>query len=357
MKFEEVQKFPHQRFNPLAREWVLVSPQRTLRPWQGKTEPIAGTAGVKYDPECYLCPGNERAGGARNPKYESTFVFENDYAAMLPNAPRGEFNEEGLLVARTEAGECRVVCFSPRHDLTIPQMSQAEVRRVVDAWTEEFRRLERAKWAKHVQIFENRGALMGASNPHPHCQVWANASLPNIACKEIGSFEDYRASKGSCLLCDYLKLELGRGERIVCENEAFVAVVPFWAVWPFETLLLSKRHLAAITDLSEKEADLLAEILRRITIRYDNLFLTPFPYSMGFHQRPTDGGAHPEFHFHAHYYPPLLRSASVQKFMVGYELLAVPQRDFTAEDAAQRLREAGETHYADSSPGVEGRDV
>jgi UDPglucose--hexose-1-phosphate uridylyltransferase len=357
VKFDEVQRFPHRRFNLLTREWVLVSPQRTLRPWHGKTETIQGTAGVKYDPACYLCPGNERAGGARNPKYESTFVFENDYAAMLPSAPSSEFNEEGLIVAKPEAGECRVVCFSPRHDLTIPRMSQAEVRLVVEVWREEFRRLEGTKWAKHVQIFENRGEMMGASNPHPHCQIWANASLPNIANKEYEAFEDYRTSKGCCLLCDYLKLELRRGERIVCENDAFAVVVPFWAVWPFETLLLSKRHVAAITDLSEQAVELLAQILRGITIRYDNLFQTPFPYSMGLHQRPTDGRAHPGFHFHAHYYPPLLRSASVQKFMVGYELLATPQRDITAEEAAERLREAGETHYAERAPAAEGRDV
>jgi UDPglucose--hexose-1-phosphate uridylyltransferase len=357
LNFEEVHKYPHQRFNPLTREWVLVSPQRTLRPWQGKTEIIQAPPRVGYDAECYLCPGNERAGGARNPKYETTFVFENDFAAMLPDVPAGEFNEEGLLVARPEAGECRVVCFSPRHDLTIPRMSQAEVRRVVDVWTEEFRRQEKTKWAKHVQIFENRGAIMGASNPHPHCQVWANASMPNIAGKEIKSFEEHRSLKRSCLLCDYLKLELGRVERIVCENDAFAVVVPFWAVWPFETLLLSKRHLAALTDFSEKEAGLLAEMLRRITIRYDNLFQTSFPYSMGFHQRPTDGRAHREFHFHAHYYPPLLRSATVQKFMVGYELLATPQRDISAEDAAERLRKVGETHYTEGALGPGGRDV
>jgi UDPglucose--hexose-1-phosphate uridylyltransferase len=357
VKFEELKKFPHKRFNPLTREWVLVSAQRTLRPWQGKTETIAPPTGVTYDPACYLCPGNERAGGARNPKYESTFVFENDFPTMLPGAPDGGYNESSLLIARSEAGECRVVCFSPRHDLTIPRMSQAEVQRVVDVWGEEFRRLESAKWAQHVQIFENRGSMMGASNPHPHCQIWANASLPNVASKEIVSFEEYRASKGTCLLCDYVKLELRRNERIVCENDAFLAVVPFWAVWPFEILLLSKRHFAAITDLSEKEADQLAEMLRRITIRYDNLFQTSFPYSMGFHQRPTGGRAHPDCHFHAHYFPPLLRSATVQKFMVGYELLAIPQRDITAESAAERLREAGEKHYLDSAPALEERDT
>lgn len=343
----ELQQTPHRRFNPLLREWVLVSPHRMERPWQGRVERPALANQLKYDPECYLCPGNARAGGVRNPGYTSTLVFENDFAALLPNVPPGEVDEAGLLVARAEAGTCRVVCFSPRHDLTIPRMSLAEVRRVVDVWTEQFQELEKTGWIRSVLIFENRGFLIGASNPHPHCQIWANAELPNLPERELRSFREYGEGKGSCLLCDYLKTELQRNERIVCQNEAFAAVVPFWAVWPFETLVLSKRHFAAMDELSSRERDLLADILRRVTIRYDNLFETSFPYTMGFHQRPTDGRTHPEWHFHAHYYPPLLRSATVQKFMIGYELLGSPQRDITPESAAQRLVEAGETHYLD----------
>lgn len=338
---------PHRRFNPLMREWVQVSPHRTQRPWQGKVETVAATNAQVFDPSCYLCPGNERAGGTRNPKYTSTFVFNNDYAALLPNVAEDRENEAGLLVAETEAGICRVLCFSPRHDLTIARMAVAEIRDVIDKWVEQFEELEKTGWVRHVQVFENRGALMGASNPHPHCQIWANATIPNIPARELESLRTYHCEQKSCLLCDYLAIELERKERVVCENDAFAVVVPFWAVWPFETLLLSKRHVAAMGELSGQERDLLADILRRTTIRYDNVFETSFPYSMGFHQRPTDGFAHPEWHFHAHYFPPLLRSAIVQKFMVGYEMLASPQRDITAETAAARLVEVGELHYLD----------
>jgi UDPglucose--hexose-1-phosphate uridylyltransferase len=351
----ELAHAPHRRFNPLMREWVLVSPHRTQRPWQGKVSDTAPTAQPRYDPTCYLCPGNERArslvGGAaaRNPAYTSTFVFDNDYAALLPQTPRLSLDEGGLLVARTEAGLCKVVCFSPRHDLTIPRMSLPELRMVVDVWAEQFATLGALDWVQHVQIFENRGALMGASNPHPHCQIWANASVPNIPEREVASQAEYQASKHSCLLCDYLALEEKHQERLVCQNDSFVALVPYWAVWPFEVLLVSKRHLQAIDELSSTERDHLADILRRLTTHYDNLFEISFPYSMGFHQLPTDGRPHPECHFHAHYYPPLLRSATIQKFMVGYELLASPQRDITPEAAAEQLRKAGEVHYLDAA--------
>jgi len=352
-RFSELAHTPHRRFNPLLREWVLVSPHRAQRPWQGKVAEPAHAAGLHYDPSCYFCPGNERApslvGGtaARNPKYSSTFVFDNDFAALHSDTSQILVDESGLLVARSESGICRVVCFSPRHDLTVSRMSPAELRAVVDVWAQQFASLGALEWVRHVQIFENRGALMGASNPHPHCQIWANAALPNVPEREVAAQAEYQAEKHSCLLCDYLALEQKRGERIVCRNDGFVALVPYWAVWPFEILLLSKRHCSAIDELSSVERDQLADILRRITTRYDNLFATPFPYSMGFHQRPTDGHAHPESHFHAHYFPPLLRSAAVQKFMVGYELLASPQRDITPESAAERLREAGEIHYLD----------
>ncbi len=342
-----LQGVPHRRFSPLTREWILVSPHRTQRPWQGRVEKAAAGNVPAYDPSCYLCPGNARAGGARNPKYTSTFVFENDYAALLPDAPAFEVEEAGLLVARSERGRCRVICFSPRHDVTIPRMSLGEIREVIGVWTAESRSLGEIDWVQHVQIFENRGALMGASNPHPHCQVWANASLPNIPAKELASFQEYQKERKSCLLCDYLGIELESGERVICENEGFAAVAPFWAVWPFEALVVSKRHFGSFGDLAGMEQELLADILRRLTIRYDNLFETAFPYSMGFHQRPTDGKAHEEWHFHAHYFPPLLRSATVQKFMVGYELLGNPQRDITAESAAGRLREVAELHYLD----------
>jgi UDPglucose--hexose-1-phosphate uridylyltransferase len=338
---------PHRRFNPLLREWVLVSPQRTQRPWQGKVEKVSSSDQPHYDPSCYLCPGNERAGGVRNPKYTSTFVFDNDYAALLPQAAAISVDESGLLVARNEAGTCRVVCFSPRHDSTVARMSVSELRIVVDVWAEQFQSLGSLAGIQHVQIFENRGALMGASNQHPHCQIWAEAEVPNIPAREAAALEAYRAVKHSCLLCDYAALEEKRNERVVCQNDSFLAIVPYWAVWPFEILLSSKRHVSAIDELSSIERDHLADVLRRITTRYDNLFNTSFPYSMGFHQRPTDGRAHPESHFHAHYFPPLLRSATIQKFMVGYELLASPQRDITPETAAERLREADEIHYLD----------
>jgi UDPglucose--hexose-1-phosphate uridylyltransferase len=347
MTVRELQESAHRRLNPLTREWVLVSPHRTQRPWRGKVEAVPAASALAYDPSCYLCPGNERSGGKRNPQYKDTFVFENDFPALLRDAPEFTHDDSGLLVARSEAGACRVVCFSPRHDLTMARMTPAELRQVVGVWADECASLEKLPWVRHIQIFENRGALMGASNPHPHCQIWANASLPNEPRKELASLQDYREEKLSCLLCDYLQLELKLAERIVFENDGFVVLAPYWANWPFETLLLSKRHLAAMTELSAGEQDLLGDALRRIAIRYDNLFSVPFPCSMGFHQRPSDGTPHPEWHFHAHYYPPLLRSATIQKFVVGYELLAMPQRDITAESAAERLREAGELHYLD----------
>lgn len=336
---------PHRRFNPLAREWVLVSPLRTDRPWQGKTEDPPQTAAASYDPQCYLCPGNARAGGVRNPSYTSTFVFDNDFAALRPGTPAGELNDHGLMVARSESGICRVVCFSERHDLTLALMTEREIRRVLDVWTEQYRELRSIPWVDHVQIFENRGAMMGASNPHPHCQIWANAGLPNQADKELHSQLEYTKTHGSCLLCDYLQLELKQEQRIVCRNDDFVALVPFWAVWPFEVMLLSVRHVSALDSLTPTELDSLAEILRRLCVRYDNLFEVPFPYTMGFHQGPTDDKSHPEWHFHAHYYPPLLRSATIPKFMVGYEMLGSPQRDLTAESAAERLRSVSEVHY------------
>jgi UDPglucose--hexose-1-phosphate uridylyltransferase len=336
---------PHRRFNPLTREWVVVSPQRTERPWRGKEEQLAEPSAVAYDPECYLCPGNVRAGGARNLQYTSTFVFDNDFAALRAEPQQVEFNSSGLLLAQCERGICRVVCFSERHDLTLAIMTQPEIRKVIDVWAEQYRELGSIPWTNHVLIFENRGALMGASNPHPHCQIWANATLPNQVEKEQQSQREYLEQHSACLLCDYLARELKEGARIVCRNDHFVVLVPFWAIWPFEVMLLSVRHAGSMDALTPAELDALADITQRLCVRYDNLFKTPFPYTMGFHQQPTDGVPHPEWHFHAHYYPPLLRSATIPKFMVGYEMLGSPQRDITPEAAADRLRSLSEVHY------------
>jgi UDPglucose--hexose-1-phosphate uridylyltransferase len=347
MNWDDLGATPHRRWNPLLREWVLVSPCRTQRPWLGQVAKPAATPQIRYDPDCYLCPGNARSGGLQNPAYAATFAFDNDFPALEPNVSDAKFEKNGLLVARAERGICRVVCFSPRHDLAISRMKPDQVRLVVDAWVDQYRELSALPWVRHIEIFENRGAMMGTSNPHPHCQIWANGELPDMPSREQTALSEYQQSRGKCLLCAYLSLELESGERIVCENEGFAALVPFWAVWPFETLVLSRRHVSSLLRLQEKERDYLADILRRLTIRYDNLFETAFPYSMGFHQQPSDDKEHPEWHFHGHYFPPLLRSATVQKFMVGYELLAGPQRDITPESAAARLRGLPEAHHLD----------
>jgi UDPglucose--hexose-1-phosphate uridylyltransferase len=337
-------KHPHRRFNPLTGDWILVSPQRTERPWQGQLEDVPADSLKTYDPECYLCPGNTRAGNARNPEYDGTFVFDNDFAALNINAPH-EKVEEGLLVAEGEPGICRVVCFSPRHDLTLARMSTGEIRQVVDVWCTQFNELGAFPKINWVQIFENRGAMMGASNPHPHGQIWANVDLPNEAAKEDSAQRAHLEDHQRCLLCDYVELELRKTERLVCDNGLFQALVPFWAIWPFETMILSKTHKGGLDEFDGESRDQLADILKQVTTRYDNLFRSSFPYTMGLHQHPTDGSTHPAWHFHIHFYPPLLRSANVRKFMVGYEMLASPQRDITPESAATRLREVSEVHY------------
>lgn len=332
---------PHRRLNPLTNEWVLVSPHRATRPWQGEVAQMPAAHEPAYDPSCYLCPGNERAGGVRNPAYTSTFVFENDFAALKPGIRRErlDVDEAGLLVAESEPGICRVICFSPRHDLTVATMPLDEIETVVNTWVGQYRELGGLEGINHVQIFENRGAMMGASNPHPHCQVWATASIPEEPAKELAAQNAYWKAHDHCLLCDYVRLEDRQNVRIVCSNDGFVALVPFWAIWPFETLVCSRRHLGAMSELTSEEIRSLSEILQRVTSTYDRVFGVPFPYSMGFHQSPTDGAEHPEWHFHAHFYPPLLRSATIRKFMVGFEMLGTAQRDITPESAAERLRD------------------
>ncbi len=332
---------PHRRLNALTNEWVLVSPHRATRPWQGEVARSQTAPEPAYDPTCYLCPGNVRAGGIHNPPYTSTFVFENDFAALKPQTPRdrSDLENQGLIVAEGEPGICRVICFSPRHDLTLGTMSPEEIEPVVHTWVGQFRELGALESIHHVQIFENRGAMMGASNPHPHCQIWATYSLPEAPAKELVAQRSYLKSHGKCLLCDYTALEERQSLRVVCENEGFVALVPFWAVWPFELFVCSRRHIASMNEFNADDSRLLSHILHRVTATYDKVFGIPFPYSMGFHQSPTDGEDHPEWHFHAHFYPPLLRSATIRKFMVGFEMLGTPQRDITPEIAAERLRD------------------
>jgi UDPglucose--hexose-1-phosphate uridylyltransferase len=343
---ESKSQSPHRRWNPLRQSWVLVSPHRTERPWQGEVAQKSTPSAVAHDSNCYLCPGNPRAGGAVNPDYVSVFTFVNDYAALLPEASsEAAAAASPLLVAEPARGLCKVLCFHPDHSLTLARMTRAEIRHVVDAWTREYQELGSVDWIKYVQIFENRGAMMGASNPHPHGQIWSTSFVPDEPAAEVAAQREHLARTGCCLLCEYLAAELEASQRILFENDHFTALVPWWATWPFEVLLLSRRHLGALPELDSAERDSLADALKRLTTRYDNLFETSFPYTMGFHQSPTDGEAHPEFHFHAHFYPPLLRSATVRKFMVGFEMLGMPQRDITPEDAALRLRDASEVHF------------
>ncbi len=339
-------QFPHLRWNPLRRSWVLVSPQRTQRPWQGEVGQKSTPAEACYDPECYLCPGNRRAGGATNPAYQGVFAFVNDYSAILPEIPPITYEPSSpLLGVRPARGICKVLCFHPDHSLTLARMTPAEVRRVVGAWARESQELGGLDWIEYVQIFENRGAMMGASNPHPHCQIWATDFVPDEPAAETAAQAEYFARNGRCLLCDYVATERAAQARLIFENEHFVALAPWWAVWPFEVLLVSRRHCGDLPQQSSAERDGLAEALKRLTTRYDNLFETFFPYTMGFHQAPADGAEHPEWHFHAHFLPPLLRSATVRKFMVGFEMLAMPQRDITAETAAERLRNCSDEHF------------
>jgi len=341
---------PHRRYNPLLDEWILCSPHRLKRPWQGQVEPPPPENRPRYDPACYLCPGNERAGGARNPRYETTFIFDNDFPALLPEAGGGPVDKDELLVAEPAEGVCRVICFSPRHDLTLAQMTAAEIRPVIDAWADQVAELGRQDAIRYVQVFENKGAMMGCSNPHPHCQVWATGHIPTYPAKKLAAQQAHFRRHGRDLLGDYLEREVAARERIVCENEHWVALVPFWATWPFETMLVPRRRVADLPSLARPERDAAADIMRRLCARYDNLFQVSFPYSMGWHGQPTDGKEHPCWRLHAVYFPPLLRSAAVRKFLVGFEMTGEPQRDLTAEQAATRLREMSETHFLSARP-------
>lgn len=344
---------PHRRYDPLRDQWVLVSPQRNLRPWQGQEERPAASQVPPYDPHCYLCPGNGRAGGQRNPDYESVFVFTNDFPALLqaPGADERPDPTTGDHLFRREAapGTCRVICFSPRHDLGLGELSLPAVRGVVDAWVDQTVELgDRYRW---VQVFENKGAVMGASNPHPHGQIWALDALPSEVAREDANQRGYLLAHARPLLLDYARAELERGERVVERNEHWLALVPYWATWPFELMILPHaRHVARLVELDATERDSLARLLKVVLTRLDNLFLTPFPYTFGWHGAPFPGGAgesvvEAAWQLHAHLYPPLLRSASVRKFMVGFEMLAEPQRDLTPEQAAARLRELPAEHY------------
>ncbi len=346
MRKFDINEDPHRRFNPLINEWVLVSPHRSKRPWQGQNEKIHTNALPQYDPECYLCPGNVRANGMHNPDYKESFVFDNDFAALKQEEIEWENNTKPTFFkAQPERGISRVVCFSPNHNETLPEMSVEAIERTISTWQKEYTDLGSIDYINYVQIFENKGSVMGCSNPHPHGQIWAQSSLPTQVEKTQANLKAYYDLHQRTLLQDYVQEELQQQERIVIENDHFVALVPFWAIWPFETMIVSKRNATAITDFSPEEVSHFALILKQLTTKYDNLFETSFPYSSGIHQSPTDGEEHPEWHFHMHFYPPLLRSATVKKFMVGYEMMGESQRDITPEKSAAMLREQSNTHY------------
>ncbi len=334
----------HRRFNILTGEWILVSPHRTKRPWQGKTDKPTVPEKVTYDPNCYLCPGNTRANGVTNPDYKTTYSFKNDFAALIEDQTHESYSE-GLLKAETEEGVCKVICFSPDHSLTLPLMSITEILNVINLWQEEYIALGQQSSINHVQIFENKGAIMGCSNPHPHGQIWAQTSIPEVVLQKQKHQKKFWDDQKKSLLKVYIQQELQLDERIILKNEHFVALVPFWAVWPYETMIVPLKHYQHIGQLNLEEKKAFADILKKLTIKYDNLFETSFPYSSGIHQSPTDK-EHPEWHFHMSFYPPLLRSAEVKKFMVGYEMFANAQRDITAEQAANTLKELSNHHYS-----------
>lgn len=346
----DIKEHAHRRKNLLTGEWILVSPHRMKRPWQGKVEATQAPDRPQYDPSCYLCPGNKRADGTDNPAYKKPFAFVNDFSALLEDGPQGGIAEDNLLIAESQTGICKVICFSPRHDLTLPELTQEEIEDVIVLWQDEYRLLAAHPDIRYIQIFENKGDIMGCSNPHPHGQIWASSAVPMEIWKEAEQQEKYYQKHGRSLLSDYLSLELQKQERIVAENDDFAALVPFWAVWPYETIIISKRHVQDITAFNAAEQANLARILKVLTTLYDNLFEVSFPYSAGMHQAPVQCGPQDFWHWHMHFYPPLLRSATVKKFMVGYEMLANPQRDITPEAAAEKLKALSTQHYKQKTP-------
>jgi UDPglucose--hexose-1-phosphate uridylyltransferase len=343
----DLKEHSHTRLNILTGDWILVSPHRMKRPWQGKVEDLPKDDRPSYDPRCYLCPGNKRADGSVNPDYREPFSFVNDFSALLADTPEGSYDEDGLLSVKSESGICKVICFSPQHNLTLPQMSVEAIEKLIELWQKEFKELSANPSIRYIQIFENKGEIMGCSNPHPHGQIWSSSSVPLELFKETEQQKKYFDTHGKSLLAAYTQLELKKKERIVLENGDFVALVPFWAVWPYETMIVSKRPVQNVAQFSEQEKKSFALILKQLTAKYDNLFTISFPYSAGMHQSPVNDGVHPEWHWHMHFYPPLLRSATVKKFMVGYEMLASPQRDITPESAADKLRSVSSIHNSE----------
>ncbi|MFV0566795.1 MAG: UDP-glucose--hexose-1-phosphate uridylyltransferase [Flavobacteriaceae bacterium] len=333
-----LQDYSHKRLNVLTGEWVLVSPHRAKRPWQGQNEAVANEVRPAHDPKCYLCAGNTRINGEKNPDYKDVFIFTNDFAALQTESETFNVND-GLLVAQSEKGICKVICFSPDHSKSLADMAPAEIEKVVKAWQHEYTALGSNPLINYVQIFENKGAVMGCSNPHPHGQIWSQSTLPNEVYKKDLQQHNYYNTHKSSILGSYLKQELDKNERLIFQNDAFVVLVPFWAVWPFETMIVPKKHQTNILELQGNEAYLFAEAISVITKAYDKLFNTSFPYSSGIHQAPTNGGDNSHWHWHMSFYPPLLRSATVKKFMVGYEMFGSPQRDITPEIAAKMLRD------------------
>ncbi|MEO9801681.1 MAG: UDP-glucose--hexose-1-phosphate uridylyltransferase [Reichenbachiella sp.] len=334
----------HRRLNILTGEWVQVSPHRSKRPWQGQVEKISSQRRPTYDNKCYLCPGNERIGGEQNPEYNDVFAFTNDFAALQSEIPSGGF-ENGLLQSKSERGICKVICFSPRHDLTIPEMEVDQINQVVNLWIDQCREIGKLEFIKYIQIFENKGAVMGCSNPHPHGQIWAQESIPVEPAKKQEMQLKHHNEQNTHLLLDYLSQEIELRERIIFENEHMVVLVPYWAVWPYEAMIIPKRKMSRIVEMTPNECTALAEAYRYLTIKYDNLFKTSFPYSAGIHQAPYDNEVHEEWQWHMVFYPPLLRSSTVKKFMVGYEMLGNPQRDITPEFATKQLNIQSERHY------------
>ncbi len=336
---------PHRRYNPLLDEWILVSPHRARRPWQGQNEKVAADNRPEYDPTCYLCSGNVRSNGIKNEEYTDCYVFENDFSALLQEEVLFENHSQPLFQQKPERGINKVVCFSPKHNLTLPEMEVSDIEKVVKTWAAQYIELGSHDYINYVQIFENKGSVMGCSNPHPHGQIWAQSSLPTQVEKTQKNLLSYYIKNNSSLLKDYVEEELKLQKRIVIENKHFVVLVPFWATWPYETMIISKRHFGNIIAMNKEETSAFAAILKGITVKYDNLFETSFPYSSGIHQAPTDRVLHPEWHFHMHFYPPLLRSATVKKFMVGYEMLGEAQRDISPEQSAEILRNLSDIHY------------